>query len=386
MRKLKYISSNIRNVFTKRILNIINYIILSNLISIHISLSFYEGNANNIIIFNHSKFKSGNFAINKNGDLFIEYYSKDDNNKPSSRLFYGLQKNGRELFFNQSSYTQEINIDLDETIDVFGYNYFDIYNSKNLFISIKNENNENNQYLFSINSYDYEVELHKFSNNINIAHYLWNFNDFFNLNEEKYLFPYEINLLELKKESSYIITFIPKILVNENMNELSFIKKFRFKAFNEDAYEEIKSITYNQYINKTILSTFLMDDKFLVVISVKVIEIVDDNPRRILRYSNEFTLNFYSNNLNIFELGNNEELPLILENDYYFFEVLQFKTIYLKKGFAIFAWISWDHLVIELYILNYLYGGFLIDVNYNFEIYHININDNILIDLVKIPF
>ena len=100
------------------------------MISIHISLSFYEGNANNIIIFNHSKFKSGNFAINKNGDLFIEYYSKDDNNKPSSRLFYGLQKNGRELFFNQSSYTQEINIDLDETIDVFGYNYFDIYKLK----------------------------------------------------------------------------------------------------------------------------------------------------------------------------------------------------------------------------------------------------------------
>ena len=131
--------------------------------------------------------------------------------------------------------------------------------------------------------------------------------------------------MELKKESSYIITFIPKIIVNENMNELSFIKKFRFKAFNEDAYEEIKSITYNQYINKTILSTFLMDDKFLVVISVKVIEIVENNPhprRRILGYSNEFALNFYSNNLNIFELGNNEELPLILENDYYFFEVL----------------------------------------------------------------
>ena len=40
--------------------------------------------------------------------------------------------------------------------------------------------------------------------------------------------------------------------------------------------------------------------------------------------------------------------------------------------------------MIGLYILNYLYGGFLIDVNYNFEIYGNYINDNILIDLVKI--
>ena len=74
---------------------------------------------------------------------------------PSSRLFYGLAKNGRELFFNQTSSIQEINIDLDETIDILEYNYFDIYDSKNFFVSIKNEINKENQYLFSINTYVY---------------------------------------------------------------------------------------------------------------------------------------------------------------------------------------------------------------------------------------
>ena len=89
-----------------------------------------------------------------------------------------------------------------------------------------------------------------------------NFNDFFNINEAKYKFPYETALLELKEDSSYIIAFIPKFIVNEKIKELNFIKKFKFKSFNKDAYEEIGTIEFDYYINKKILNVFLIDDKF----------------------------------------------------------------------------------------------------------------------------
>ena len=195
MLKSKYYTSNSQKHLSNKYIYIINFLILINLISINIILTI-ELHDPDILIFNRAKFKAGNFAKNKNGDLFIEYYSEDDYDKPASRLFYGKTKNEKELFSDHSSYTHEINIDFDETIDIFGYNYFDVYNSKNLFVSMRYEPNKENQYLFSINSYDYIVELHKFNNNINTAHYLWNFHDFFKLNEERYRFPYEINLIE----------------------------------------------------------------------------------------------------------------------------------------------------------------------------------------------
>ena len=259
MLNFKHDSSKSQKHLTKMSLFIINFILLSTLIPITIQAApGYNPDVVKVIEFNHKKFKAGNFATNKNGDLFIEYYSEADEDTPASRLFYGRTKDGREIFYNESSYTQEIDIDLDETKDISQYNnYFKMYNSKNLFVTIKNEPNRDNQYLFSINSHEWSVELHKFNKNMNTAHYLWNFNKFFNLNEKKYRFRYETTLLELKADSSYIIAFLPKDNVNENMNGLSFIKKFKFKSFSEDAYEEIESIKYDNYINKTILSVFI---------------------------------------------------------------------------------------------------------------------------------
>ena len=379
MLNYKIIPRKNRNLLTKIHIYIINFLILLNLISINIS--YYE---NNIITFDHKKFKAGNFATNKNGELFIEYYSEDDN----TRLFYGRQKNGLELFFEQSSCTQEINIGLEKIIDVFGYNYFDIYNSKNLFVTIRNDFNKENQYLFSINSYDYVVELHKFTNNINTDLYLWNFNDFFHLSENEYEFPYEIMLFELKKEFSYIMAFIPKIFVNEDMRRLSFIKKFRFKTSNEDAYEEIKSIEFNNYINKTILSTFLMDDKFsLVVISLEKIEVNNIELaaallRRIQGYRPfRLILNFYYTDLDPLELGDDNTLEIDNFNPYPI-DDLFFKTIYLRQYLAVIVWISpWNYnenrLMIGLFKLSYLSGGYPVNVIENINIgYSIKFGQN----------
>ena len=57
------------------------------------------------------------------------------------------------------------------------FNYYGIYNSINLFASIKNDPNKGNQYLFSLNSYYSTVELYNF-NNDNNTHYIWNLYNF----------------------------------------------------------------------------------------------------------------------------------------------------------------------------------------------------------------
>ena len=245
------------------------------------------------------------------------------------------------------------------------------------------------------------VELHKFTNNINTELYLWNFNDFFHPRENEHEFPYEIMLFELKKELSYIIAFIPKVLVDEEMEELSFIKKFRFKTFNEDAYDEITTIKYGNYIKKRILSTFLMDDKYLVVISLEVIdeneysedysEDDSEDDRLIERRrttENSFfkiTFNLYRNRLDLFELISNDDNILQVYSN--FIDYLFFKAIYLKKDFVVFAYIAYISeisedfsLVFKLYELNYLYGG-----NQRArKIIHIEIDNEILIDFIKI--
>ena len=87
---------------------------------------------NNIIKFEHKHYQSSNLAISKNGDLVIEF--SEDNEISSSRLFYGLTKDGRYFFKNQSSYTYELNID-NENIEEFVH--LDLNNKiSNLFVFI----------------------------------------------------------------------------------------------------------------------------------------------------------------------------------------------------------------------------------------------------------
>ena len=156
-----------------------------------------EGN-NNILIFDSRKYQAGNFAANKNGDILLQF--SEFNEDYSSRLFYGFSKDMKKYFLNQTSFTKEIEIDINEIIGEYGlYNPYGIYNSFNSFASVNNDPNKNNQYLFSINLYSSLVELYNL-NNDNNTHYIWNLNNFFNLDEDIYFFPYDFSILELKKE------------------------------------------------------------------------------------------------------------------------------------------------------------------------------------------
>ena len=96
---------------------------------------------NNLLIFKHKNYQVNNFAKNKNGDFVVEFteYTEYDE-LSSSRLFYGLTKDGQNFFSNESSYNREFNIDIDEETyyENIYFNLDGIYDSKSLFVSIWN--------------------------------------------------------------------------------------------------------------------------------------------------------------------------------------------------------------------------------------------------------
>ena len=348
----------------------------------------------------------------------------------SSRLFYGLTNDGRYFFSNQSSYTHEFNINIDEdsSYEYDYYNYYKIYNSINLFVSIKNDPNKGSEYLFSINPYKMMVELYNFNNDYN-NHYIWNFNQFFNLDEDLYMFPYETVLFELKKESSYIIAFIPKINVYEEIQSISFIKKFRFKSFDENTYEEIKSINYTNYLNNQIINVILLDDdsNTLVVLSYTEIEeseepkniylnnaqnsipkvqtrrngdvvaVVPSSPSFKTYSYYKFTLKFYIRNLKFLSYIKDMELYNDLSRNFQG-EELFFKSINIKNQYVIYVYLIYDNWLlfdlIELNYLNYANGRNTISPlftwvydtsNYYFDVYE-SLNDFIKLDENRLVF
>ena len=93
---------------------------------------------NNLLIFNSKRYQSSNFAINNNGDVVIGFSEHNDDSY--TKLFYGLKNDGRN-YFSEESPTYEINVEKDDLLDDTGYyNYYEIYKSINLFISLKGDN------------------------------------------------------------------------------------------------------------------------------------------------------------------------------------------------------------------------------------------------------
>ena len=67
------------------------------------------------LIFKNKNYMVNHFAKNKNGDFVVEFTEYTEYAELStSRIFYGLTKNGQYFFSNESSYTREYNIDIDE--------------------------------------------------------------------------------------------------------------------------------------------------------------------------------------------------------------------------------------------------------------------------------
>ena len=111
-------------------------------------LQFSESSDYTMIILNQTQFtEKGQFAINKKGDMIIEYSSLN------SRLFYGMRKNG-EGFFN-GKYIQILN-------NVTGKRY----ESLNSFISLNNSEDDT-QYLINLGANETIVELYDIEKDLN---------------------------------------------------------------------------------------------------------------------------------------------------------------------------------------------------------------------------
>ena len=306
---------------------------------------------NNLLIFNSKRYQSSNFAINNNGDVVIGFSEHNDDSY--TKLFYGLKNDGRN-YFSEESPTYEINVEKDDLLDDTGYyNYYEIYKSINLFISLKGDKKKK-QYLFSIDYNNYIVELHDLNNiNNNNSNLIWNFDEFFNLEEEFYIIPYRYHIFEIKKETTYIITFIPLYVVSEEMAKLPFIKKFSFKSFDSGAYNELNSLNYSKYVNSLIIDNFLIDDynNILAVLSFydeeddDSVSYDDDYDGPIIKRNlvqnqpNGFILTFYTPNLKKL-LVNDVQILYLQINPDLGEDYIYCKSIYLKDFYIAFIYFS----------------------------------------------
>ena len=116
---------------------------------------------NHIITFNNDIWRAGRASTNKNGEMIIEFSL--NKKESSSRLFYGLKKNGR-YYFPEEPYFKEI-----KDIQCVGCDpnskYKGRLESRNLFISLTNDSTKSKQYLFSMSAGYSLVELFDLENN-----------------------------------------------------------------------------------------------------------------------------------------------------------------------------------------------------------------------------
>ena len=110
---------------------------------------------NNILIFNQTTFRAGHSAQNQRG-YFILQFSKDS--EEGNRLFYGLNKYGRNFFPNESP-TKEI-------ILTGKSNIIARYESMHAFIALKNDTNKFKEYFLSISTFSCFMEIYDFTKEI----------------------------------------------------------------------------------------------------------------------------------------------------------------------------------------------------------------------------
>ena len=200
---------------------------------------------NNILIFNSKTYRAGQFAKNKYGDIVIEYSSE------ASRLFYGLKQNG-EYFFSGESHTKVIeDIGTDNS-------YYKRYESINIFVSLEDDINKDNQYLFTTGSYKSLTELFDFRNN---NYKIRNTQDFIG----NQIFSYQFVLLESKINDKNIYFCLYTHGDGEDGNKYT-IKKFGLTSFDLNSYNNINSKTLENNRNNRIITAFIIEEDDIIAV------------------------------------------------------------------------------------------------------------------------
>ena len=196
---------------------------------------------NNILIFNQYNFRAGNFAINDDGDMIIEYSEND------KRLFYGLKKDGSYLFNDDTTHYK--------IIDFANSSGMKRYESKNIFIYINNK-----QYLFSTGTSDSISELYDLEDiNTNLQKATTEF-----LGKEIFSYAFSLLKLETSTTKEYLIVFTYSSAELKYGDTIA-LYKFSFNQNNFNGAIITPSETIDNYKYRSrIVSGFILNSTIII--------------------------------------------------------------------------------------------------------------------------
>ena len=364
----------------------LNFIFL--IIQILIQIKFVNNacsNGNNLIDVNcfngliilPERYRAAQFVTDKEGNMIIEY-SKDLSGNEEYRLFYGLKKNGRNYFKDEQAH-KILKIETSE-------NNKARYEARNIFVSLEDDINKNNQYLFSTSSYDTLTELYQINEN-SINYKVKGTIKFWNIID---IFSYQYSLMELQKNNKniYFCVFTEhetdQIKIDNEWKDYSMtitLKKFGLKSFDLENYDNITSLSFTDNFNNRIVSSFIMQEKdILVLFYLKSV----DNPVKKFNHA-KFAIKFYDFDLN-------EINEIIISQNYIdqprSGEGIFFKGLYLKEDYASFIYYlkGYDNTIIQFNIssLKETSGSYSFENKIQFSETYGYISDIFLNEFIKI--
>ena len=219
---------------------------------------------NDVIKFDHDKWRAGHACVTDNGDLIMEFSLNPE--ESSKRLFYGLNKNGRYYFPGEPVYKQIDNMVCQDCAS--DPNHKGRFESINLLVYLNGDTTRQKPYLFSMSSFHSLAELIDITDSDNFNYYAWNSLNFFSLTRP--IFSYIYSLYEIGNSGYYIAAFIESGGYNNKGEEYSntvTLMKFHFNDFASSNYRTIdKSITLSDTFDGRAVSAFRLEDSELIVL------------------------------------------------------------------------------------------------------------------------
>ena len=266
-------------------------------------------NALKIFDLENKYYRAGHFASNKKGDMIIEYSYQQ------FRLFYGLKKDGKLFYPNE---TKEIEIINNETETEM----LTRYESINLFVSLTNDINKEKEYLMSLSSWKTLAELHDLeTDEYNIITSI----NFFNSEEGTYSFVFQ--LLEATFQNKKIYFCIHTIAQDNRRIIVIQIKRFG-----------LSNLTFGLELEKTIPVGY---NKLIRITS----SIIYENFQLIAIFYWPYDQNYYKVGLYNYELELKNETQITDEfsNSISTVDGMFFKVCNLYDQYAAFFYFLNEH-------------------------------------------
>ena len=231
----------------------------------------------------HNKFRAGHFVTLKDGTLIVEYSSDGVNYE---RFFYGLKKNGRYYFENESPFRHFRATNPNNS-------FHGRYESENTIVYLKNDTKKQYQYIFSTSIWTTVTELHDIAENRSTY---WDTIPFWNIVE---IFSYEINILELQEDNEmhYIAVFTQHETDKRTVDGKEYdysktwsMRKFKFNSLN--SYSLIgEGVNNRNNYNSRMISSFIVYEwqKIVIFFLKKADEVYTNAYYTIAFYSYELT-------------------------------------------------------------------------------------------------